>query len=237
VPHALYEGALFAQFARTCDTARGVVPLADHGHGELALGAARVSFEQAVAAHWMAIEPDPRAAQYERFMAWEDTQIIELYTTLGIPIPKPAEEVRATLERKAALVADFKDPRRGWTQRWLHEQCRDVVAYWKERDAPEAVTRLKRFQVLATKLANRGAHAGPRDAADRLSVGGGFIAQLGPSGRTPVYSALALQLAAWSFGCMFYLLARDVRAGDADEWHAFFWPLVVKCGEFTGLAA
>jgi hypothetical protein len=87
---------------RRVDTARGVVTLAERGHGELALGAARVGFEQAVSAYWMALNPVPRAEQYQRFINWEDLKMIELFQTLGPPPPRPAAEVRTLVEQKRA---------------------------------------------------------------------------------------------------------------------------------------
>ena len=221
----MYESALLAQFLRAGDTARGVVTLADHGHGELALGAARVGFEQAVAAYWMAIDAGPRAAQYQRFIAWEQLKAIELLQALGVEPPRPAAEVREIVEKRRALAAGFRVPRLGWTQLGLHDQCVAVGKHWK---TPEALTQLPRFEKLAHTLGNRGAHAGPEDAAHRLTHKGQFDPRLGPHERTHVFSGFALYMTGWSFGCTTYLLARDLRVTKADAWHAFFWPLVTS---------
>jgi Family of unknown function (DUF5677) len=233
VPRTLYERALFAQFARAADTARGVVTLSDHGHGELALGAARLSFELTVSAYWMSLDPQPRAQQYHDFMACEDIKLNELYTTLGIPVPRSPDEVRTMVEQKQPIAAGFEEPWRGWTQQTLHQRCVAVAERVRE---PAALTRLPRFELLATTLGNRGAHAGPRDAAQRLKVEGGFVALFGAHALTPAYSAFALHLVAWSFGCLGYLLAKDLDAADPDEWHSFFVPLIEKCGEVTSVS-
>jgi Family of unknown function (DUF5677) len=233
VPRTLYEIALFGHFARAADAARGVVTLADAGHGELALGAARVAFELTVSAYWMSLEPQTHAKQFEDFMSWEDIKVMEMYGQLGLPTPRSPDEVCAMLEHKQATAARFKNPLRGWTQRTLHERCLDVADGLKE---PAALTRLSRFEMLASTLGNRGAHAGAKDAAHRLKVEGGFVALFGAYPLTATYSAFALHLAAWSFGCLAYLVAKDLRATDPAEWHAFFEPLMVKCAEVTSVA-
>jgi Family of unknown function (DUF5677) len=233
VPRTLYESALFAQFARASDTARGVVTLADGGHGELALGAARVGFEVTVSAYWMSLEPELRAKQYQNVIAWEDIKIIDMYQELGIPAPRSPDEIRTMLEQKQTIAADFKDARLGWTQRTLHRRCLDVADRLKE---PAALTRLSRFDKLASTLGNRGAHAGARDSVHRLKVEGGFVALFGAHALTAGYSAFALHLTAWSFGCIAYLLAKDLGAADPAEWHGFFEPLMEKCAEVTSVS-
>jgi hypothetical protein len=105
----------------------------------------------------------------------------------------------------------------------LRTLCRDVGAHWR---SPESLTQLARFETIATTLGNRGAHAGPRDATYRLTRAGRFDPQLGPHAKTAAYSGFALYLTSWSFGCLAYLLARDLGVTTADAWHAFFWPLV-----------
>jgi hypothetical protein len=189
-PRTRYEAALLAHYAAACDTARGVVTLADHAHGELALGAARVGFEQTVSAYWLAIEPEPRAEQYEQFTLWEDHKMLELLGSLAVPPPIPVADVEKLAREKKAASAHFRG-RLGWTQRNLPDRCADVCSRWTQ---PYAITRLPRFQRLATTLGNRGAHPSAKDAAGRLEARPDFTVRLGPHRLTYSFSAKSIEV-------------------------------------------
>lgn len=227
-PRDLYEVALVAHLLRASEIAEAVVHLAEHGHGEMALGAARIIFEAMVSGYWMSIDPEPRVQRYEHFAGRENHDMLVMLQGLRIPAPEGYGSVADHIEARKPYTREFRRLSRGWTGRTLDERVCDIAAHY-EGDMPGA---FYAFYRVASTLGNRMLHMGTNEAAQRLRD-----RALGPHNLTKVWSAYSLHLTAWAYGWLVYLVAKRMPLCDPAQWRGYLHKLMVLCEPVTSIRA
>jgi len=226
-PTSVYEVALVAHLLKGTDTAASILRLAEYGHGEIALGAMRISFEVLISAYWMNRDPDTRASKYERFAASKDYDTLVLLRSRGLKLRVAKPELERVIAHKKTVAKEFERRSLGWTQTALRRRLDEIA---KPHKGKPAIKGLHQYARIVDVLGNRSLHVGTRDAVQRLTEQpfGGY---LGPHPLTEIWSAIALQTAAWSYGWLVYLLAHEMSLCDAKEWIESLRTSLVECAK------
>jgi hypothetical protein len=128
-----YGLALNAHLARATKTTMAILVLCEHGFGEQAMSVLRTLGETMVSAHYLSLEPDTRAEQFEAFGKHEAIENYRLSERLGwaesVAEAAPAFADPAFIEE---VKAQFPKPVRGWMQEPMDKVVAAIEVKWEQ---------------------------------------------------------------------------------------------------------